>query len=1593
MAVADRETIELLVESPTVKHPGLEEAIRLLEQVDRLTGRKYQLRVDVTGDLSDLAALSKVADMYSALRKEAKATGAAAKAQSVDLAQVAEKMNALNLLATQLAAVEARLVRPVNQATAALESQTDIAKRKAIAMGQLARATGQVGTAEKRAAGAGGAGGAERSRAGELSSTRTGDGILTGRKFSVDTGVTRSERYTRQGTIVSVEESRIDQARKAMKDLMSSGREQEKLLNAQGAPAAELAKHYQTLADQVTGLGKKYRDISPVLGAEGVAQAMRARASETEAAAIRKTAAAQEMAYNRAEAMDRRRATMQARSMRERAEAARIIEDFDLRGFEPDANSKRTKHTPKGRVETSTFSREANGLKETATVMMQYDRAGNLVTASSQRAAKAISQTDAASRMARGGFIENTAQMAKWAASAGILYGSLSLVSRGISGFTDIERRSAVLQQVFRGTAAEAVMLRDQVLSLAAANGRSSVEAVDAATRFARLGLTRIEIAEATAVALKAANVAEIDTATAAEQLSAVYASYSLRVEDLNTVLNQLNTISNTYNVTNKDLLNGLARTAPIARQAGLGLTELLGIIGAGVGRTGRPGAEFGNAIKSIIVALSNPQLQAQLKEGFNLDVKGNAGEIKTFSEILRELFVRYQELNNAERQALVTRVAGKMQASRLTALIDGYVQSQVLAIRANNDLTSAERENALVRQALSAQIEGLITQYEALSTALAGSNTGSGFNTTLTTLVEFLRNLLALMTKASDIVAISIAVLGLLAVRVGMVAMKTAVASREQNFFTATCHSTSAALSTLYGSLKQVVMGYNAVGLAATKSAAAQSGAANVTRVVAYRRAAGKGGMGGFFKDVIGSTLIGAAAGSILPGLGTLAGGGGGALRGLAVGITRLAASIAIDIGTFKLFELAIRGVNSAFAANADAAEKANRALAGLDQQLEETKAKVEGFRLSGRLAGTLEKLVRSPRQDPAFVEEQLRIGAEAFTDNPQERERLAQLYREGRVLEVIGKLKEYGAQQTQKELLSRREAIDLSTRQAQQTRRALAIREARVTAAGGDPAQDDAVQTLRRTLAEIEGRRIGVQVELEVDDSQVREQADKVAELLKERIGTQLSMLGDVYGDLGTTRQQKANVNSAGIQAQQMLLQKVLSRNEGDSADRIREAKARADAEEARVRGSDRYQGAVARAQRSVTKAERILRSENEFAAGNAFAPKGGGEPVARAKVALDEARANLRRLETLDPSAAEGGDLFGGLAAARAEQEKITKASEEHLQLVRETVAAQQEQLEKDLRIAEAKRAIVQYQEAIARGQREAGLITVAAGGRNETDRLVRESALLAGPVARRDDVTGTPLSMAAAVSDLTRARTEGDVKGELQAIANIQAQAGRLEEIQLAQLQRKLALENEIVQAKQRQAEEVSRALLLGSRDEQLTAAAAERFSKQRGGRPFSSNEFLFLDQNTRQNISRTNPDLLPPEMQTELQQLSQEYALSRAALTGFNGALGDVVQSILKYAEGLTPSGAAQDEINRSAADALNGLDVNALQQGVRDAGAGQAQAITDLHEAYMGGLERVTTSVRTAIGDVQVRVGRLEMARLGVGMAQGAATQ
>ena len=306
------------------------------------------------------------------------------------------------------------------------------------------------------------------------------------------------------------------------------------------------------------------------------------------------------------------------------------------------------------------------------------------------------------------GFASHVIKGAGWMAAISVPLKSMQLLEYSMSRVLDVGKNLAHLEMIFRGVGGSARQLTNDVMALAAANGRSTDEGIESAAEWARLGLTRVQVNEAVRASLMAANVGNLSVADSTKQLIALTHIYHLSISQLAPMLGVLTATSQRWNASLPEIFAGLDRSAGAARAAGMGLPETQGILAGIIGKTGTGGAVAGNALKYFLTEYSRDSVQEQLRSRFGIETTTAAGAMKPGGENIRNTFLAYEGMDNSQRRALTTVLGGRFQNTRFTAMMDSYLDSQKLSIDAQLNLNAAQLANAKILDTLQAKLTGL---------------------------------------------------------------------------------------------------------------------------------------------------------------------------------------------------------------------------------------------------------------------------------------------------------------------------------------------------------------------------------------------------------------------------------------------------------------------------------------------------------------------------------------------------------------------------------------------------------------------------------------------------------------------------------------------------------------------------------------------------------------------------------------------------------------------------------------------------------------------------------------------------------------------
>ena len=349
--------------------------------------------------------------------------------------------------------------------------------------------------------------------------------------------------------------------------------------------------------------------------------------------------------------------------------------------------------------------------------------------------------------------LANLVKVSAWSAAVMVLYKSVELAAYAFKRLEETGMEMAHLDVVFRGVGGSAKDLTMDIVQLAAAQGRSTSEAMESATEWARLGGSRAEINEEVRVSAMAANIAQTHLSETTKQLSALMHIYHLEASDLNGTLGMLVNTSLTWNAELDQIFQGLDRSAAAAKVAGVSLAELQGMLGVVMGATGNTGATTGSSLRYIFQSLNRPDIQKQLR-GFGIEPLGNNLEQKPAGQIFGELSAIYGTLKPRTQQRLSDVLGGRFNASRVPVLLENYPQVLKLAVDAQLNLNRAQEANVKILDTLKAQLAGVRTEFDRMILEVGSSKLpflgnrspmdGAAIG------LKFLRNLMSVSAKAA---------------------------------------------------------------------------------------------------------------------------------------------------------------------------------------------------------------------------------------------------------------------------------------------------------------------------------------------------------------------------------------------------------------------------------------------------------------------------------------------------------------------------------------------------------------------------------------------------------------------------------------------------------------------------------------------------------------------------------------------------------------------------------------------------------------------------------------------------------------------------
>ena len=294
-------------------------------------------------------------------------------------------------------------------------------------------------------------------------------------------------------------------------------------------------------------------------------------------------------------------------------------------------------------------------------------------------------------------FMGRFTKIASWNLSVRAVQYAIQAFKTLINTTKEVEKAIIDLRRVMDHSTTDFDKMKDSIFELGREMGRVHTEVGEIMFLFARQGREQAEVISLTETALMALNISEMNSEQAVSMLTAATLQYNVAASETVSILDAWNEVSNKNAVTLEDLAEATSHTASLARNLGMDMHELNGIITVLAANTGKSGGEIGRSLRFAFSRAFSPEFAGTLRSVLGIDVyKPGTGEMREFGGVLGEIAERWNDLSDAQQAAVAKSLGGTRHINDMMILFEHLGTIGIKAATDSmNSFGSSARENA----------------------------------------------------------------------------------------------------------------------------------------------------------------------------------------------------------------------------------------------------------------------------------------------------------------------------------------------------------------------------------------------------------------------------------------------------------------------------------------------------------------------------------------------------------------------------------------------------------------------------------------------------------------------------------------------------------------------------------------------------------------------------------------------------------------------------------------------------------------------------------------------------------------------------------
>jgi len=278
-----------------------------------------------------------------------------------------------------------------------------------------------------------------------------------------------------------------------------------------------------------------------------------------------------------------------------------------------------------------------------------------------------------------------------------IAYGAYRLIVDTMKEAKDaaieFENTMQDLRKVMDGSESDFTRLADQAYRLGIKYGKSANEIASTFSIFAQQGLNVNEVLDRTNAVLLLSATSAISAAESVEALTAVVEAYPEYVNNVTAAVDKWASVQAKAPLTTQDLANSVKQIGSTAKEVGVDLDDLNGIVAAINKTTRKSGKEIGNSLKTIFAYVPRKETMEAFKS-LGIAVMKSQDELRDFPVILADLSEKWGTLKEKEKLGLAMTMGGVRRFNDFIALMNNYGDSVKYA--ADSFLAQGEAQKML---------------------------------------------------------------------------------------------------------------------------------------------------------------------------------------------------------------------------------------------------------------------------------------------------------------------------------------------------------------------------------------------------------------------------------------------------------------------------------------------------------------------------------------------------------------------------------------------------------------------------------------------------------------------------------------------------------------------------------------------------------------------------------------------------------------------------------------------------------------------------------------------------------------------------------